>query len=66
MCWRYPFATRKLGPAVAKTAADLFEGSTYETIRQIKPELAFQPYIVDDNLHECQRALANEKVKIRG
>lgn len=54
----------KLGPAVAKNVADLFEGAIYEAICETPPELAFQIHVLDSNLWECERDLANEKVYI--
>ncbi len=61
----YHWSNPKLGPALAKKVADLFEGAAYEKIRETKPDLAFQLRMIDDNLTECQRTLAIEKVYIR-
>src|SRR5436190_10643289 len=61
----YHWSKPKLGPAVAKKVADLFEGSVYETIRETKPELADHLHIIDNNLNECQRSLTNDKVYVR-
>ncbi len=55
----------KLGPAVAKNVAILFEGSVYEAIQETPPELAFQISLLDWNLWECGGELANEKAYIR-
>src|SRR5207253_5464846 len=38
----------RLGPAVAKNVADLFEGDLYEMIREAPAELAFQLYLLDE------------------
>lgn len=59
--WKKP----RLGPAVAKSAGDLFEGELYETIRQTSPELAFQIFLIDSNLWECHHALGKDKAYIR-
>jgi hypothetical protein len=56
----------RLGPAVAKRVADLFEGDVYEKIRETPPELAFQLYLLGDVLWGCRRDLATDKVYIRG
>lgn len=61
----YHWSKPKLGPAVAKNVADLFDGAVYETICQTTPELAFQINLLDSDLWECERDLANEKVYIR-
>jgi hypothetical protein len=45
--------------------AALYEGSAYETIRETKPDLAFQLYLIDGNFRECHRQLTYEKVYIR-
>jgi len=55
----------RLGPAVAKNVADLFEGDLYERIREAPPELAFQLYLLDVALFEARRKLAVDKVYIR-
>ena len=56
----------RLGPAVAKQGvADLFEGELYELIRQTHPEVAFQMFLLDDDLRDCESELAREKVYIR-
>jgi hypothetical protein len=61
----YYWSKRKLGPAVAKNVADLFEASIYEAICETTPELAFQIDLLDSDLWECERDLATEKVYIR-
>jgi hypothetical protein len=61
----YYWSKPKLGPAVAKKGSDLFEGSIYDSIRETKPEVAYQLHMIDSNLNECQRSLSNEKVYIR-
>ena len=61
----YYWSKPKLGPAVAKNVADLFEGLVYDAIRETPPELALQINLLDSDLSECERYLANEKVYIR-
>jgi hypothetical protein len=61
----YYWAKPRLGPAVAKRVGDLFEGDLYETIRQIRAELTFQLFLLDDNLWETRSELAKSKVYIR-
>lgn len=51
----------RLGPVVAKNVADLFEGETYEVIQRTSPELAFQLFLIDENLKACRAALGKEK-----
>jgi hypothetical protein len=60
----YYWSKPKLGPAVAKNVADMFEGSVYEAICETPPELAFQIDLIDDDLWTCERELAIEKVYI--
>jgi hypothetical protein len=60
----YYWSKPKLGPAVAKNVADLFEGAVYETICDTPPEVAFQIHILDADLWECERDLGKEKVYI--
>jgi len=55
----------RLGPAVAKNVADLFEGELYERIRETEAELAFQLYLLDEALWESRSKLATDKVYIR-
>jgi hypothetical protein len=55
----------RLGPAVAKNVADLFEGVLYDNIRETPPELVFQLYLLDVALWECRSELSKEKVYIR-
>ena len=55
----------RLGPAVAKNVAELFEGEIYEKIRSTHPELAFQLFLLNDPLKEIQKKLAGKKVYIR-
>ncbi len=59
------WAKPRLGPAVAKNVADLFEGELYESIRETLPELIFQLYLLDEVLWESRTALVAEKVYIR-
>jgi hypothetical protein len=60
----YYWSKPKLGPAVAKNVADLFEGAVYDAICETPPELAFQINLLDADLWECERDLAKEKVYI--
>jgi hypothetical protein len=55
----------RLGPAVAKNVADLFEGELYDSIRETPDELAFQLYLIDGNLWESRSELSRDKVYIR-
>ncbi len=55
----------RLGPAVAKNVAELFEGELYERIRGAPAELVFQLYLLDEVLWECRTKLATDKVYIR-
>jgi hypothetical protein len=56
----------RLGPAVAKhSVGELFEGEIYDAIRKTPPELAFQLFLLDSNLWECENDLARKKVYIR-
>lgn len=55
----------RLGPAVAKNVADLFDGELYQSIRQTPHELVFQLHLLDDVLWECRSALSKDKVYIR-
>lgn len=55
----------RLGPAVAKNVADLFEGERYERIREAPVELAFQLYLLDVALWEGRSKLAGDKLYIR-
>jgi hypothetical protein len=55
----------RLGPAVAKNVADLFEGELYESIRETPAELVFQLYLLDVALTECRRNLGTAKVYVR-
>lgn len=55
----------RLGPAVAKNVADLFEGELYDSIRETPAELAFQLYLLDGNLWESRTDLSKDKVYIR-
>lgn len=57
----YNWENNRLGPANAKKTADLFDGMCYDAIRKTKPELAYQIYIVDSNMYECQKELARSK-----
>jgi hypothetical protein len=55
----------RLGPAVAKNVADLFEGELYESIREASAEVVFQLYLLDMALWESRNDLARDKVYIR-
>jgi hypothetical protein len=55
----------RLGPAVAKNVAELFEGEVYQKIREAPVELAFQLYLLDVILKESRLDLAAEKLYIR-
>ena len=55
----------RLGPAVAKNVADLFEGEIYDIIRETPAELAFQLYLLDEALWESRSELSKDKVYIR-
>ncbi|MCE9508320.1 MAG: AIPR family protein [Alphaproteobacteria bacterium] len=59
------WSKQRLGPAVAKNVADLFEGDIYEKIRETSAELAFQLYFLDNVLWESRSRLATDKVYIR-
>jgi hypothetical protein len=59
------WSKRRLGPAVAKNVADLFEGELYERIRETPVELAYQLYLLDVALWECRSKLATDKIYIR-
>lgn len=53
---------KKLGPANAKhSAGELFEGATYEVIRETPAELAYQIYLVGKNLDACIKTLSESK-----
>ena len=55
----------RLGPAVAKNVADLFEGELYDSIRETPVELVFQLYLLDEVLWEGRSELSKHKVYIR-
>ncbi len=55
----------RLGPAASKNVADLFEGDLYEKMRETKPELALQLYLLNDPLQEIRKGLAAKRVYIR-
>ena len=55
----------RLGPAVAKNVAELFEGEIYDSVRETPPETVFQLYLVDQVVSECRRELSKEKLYIR-
>jgi hypothetical protein len=60
--WQKP----RLGPAVAKSSVtDLFEGETYQKIRQAHPHLAFQLYLIDEMLSKCHKDLAAKRLYVR-
>lgn len=61
----YYWSKPRLGPAVAKHVADLFEGEVYESIRETWPELAYQLYQLDEALWESRSELSKDKVYIR-
>lgn len=61
----YHGSNPKLGPALAKKVAEMFEGAAYEKIRETKPDLAFQLHLIDNNIEECRRDLASHKVYVR-
>jgi AIPR protein len=53
---------KKLGPAAARqSAGELFEGDAYDLIKDTPPELAYQTYLIGENLQECLRTLSNSK-----
>jgi hypothetical protein len=60
----YHWSKPKLGPAVAKRVAELFDGEIYDTISATSPELAYQIMLINRNLRECERDLASQKVYI--
>jgi hypothetical protein len=55
----------RLGPAVAKNVAELFEGELYERIRETPAELVFQLHLLDVALLEARSKLATDKIYIR-
>lgn len=55
----------RLGPAVAKNVADLFEGELYDQIRATPAESAFQLYLLDVALWESRSELSKDKMYIR-
>jgi len=55
----------RLGAAVAKNVADLFEGELYESIRETSTELVFQIFLLDVALWESRSELAKDKVYVR-
>lgn len=59
------WAKPRLGPAVAKNVADLFEGEIYDKIRETPTELAFQLFLIDLVLRECRNELSKHKVYIQ-
>ena len=61
----YHWSKPRLGPAVAKKVADLFEGEVYDAIRDTPPELAFQLFLLDEILWEARAGLAKDKVYVR-
>ena len=61
----YYWSKPRLGPAVAKNVADLFEGEIYDSIRKTLPELAFQLFLLDDVLWESRVDLAKDKAYIQ-
>jgi hypothetical protein len=61
----FHWAKPRLGPAMAKNVAELFEGEVYESIRETPIELVFQLFLLDSNLCQCRNELARDKVYIR-
>ena len=61
----FHWSKSRLGPAVAKKVADLFEGELYESIRETPPELSFQLYLLNVALWESRSGLSKDKVYIR-
>jgi hypothetical protein len=61
----YHWSKRGLGPVVAKKVKELFEGELYQTLRETNPEIVFQIHLLDGDLWECHKNLADEKVYIR-
>jgi hypothetical protein len=59
--WNKP----RLGPAVAKNVAELFEGDLYETTRETTNETVFQLFLLDCALWAARNDLAKQKVYIR-
>jgi hypothetical protein len=59
------WSKQRLGPAVAKNVAELFEGELYDGIRETPAELAFQLYLLDAALSESRSKLSQEKAYIR-
>jgi AIPR protein len=61
----FHWSNPRLGPVVAKNVSELFEGATYDAVRQTSPELAFQIHLADVCLTECRHDLAAEKIYIK-
>jgi hypothetical protein len=55
----------RLGPAMAKRVKELFDGAQYDKIRETSPELAFQVFLINADVWECERDLGNEKVYVQ-
>ena len=62
----YNWGERQLGPIVAKgKLGELFEEKPYELIRDTKPELAYQVYLLGKIVDECLKKLAGSKRYIK-
>ena len=62
----YHWDRRQLGPVVAKAKlGELFEEKPYELIRDTRPELAYQVYLLGKIVDECLKKLAGSKRYIK-
>ncbi|HCJ66493.1 MAG TPA: hypothetical protein DHV62_04000 [Elusimicrobia bacterium] len=57
----YKWHDKKLGPAVARNLAKLFDGATYDIIKATNPELAYQLFLLDKIIYKYWGLLANKK-----
>jgi len=57
----YKWHDKRLGPAVARNLAKLFDATTYDTIKETNPELAYQLFLLDEIIYKYWKVLANKK-----
>jgi len=57
----YKWHDKKLGPAVARNLAKLFDGATYDLIKATNPELAYQLFLLDEIIYKYWKLLDSKK-----
>lgn len=61
----YHWENKKLGPAVARNLAKLFDNATYDIIKTTPPELAYQLYLLDKIIYRYFSDLYHSKKYIQ-